>query len=139
MRNEKLAHISAAMRKIDITMLSTHAENGAIAARPMSNNRDVDYDGNSYYFTWKDAHMVGEIGRDPDVSLSFQGNDKFMIAVEGKAELIDDKSTFQEHWNPDLDKWFENGIETPGIIMIKVHAKRIHFWNGTDEGEIVLS
>ena len=30
---------------IDFTMLSTRAENGAISARPMSNNGDVEYDG----------------------------------------------------------------------------------------------
>ncbi|HEX2146085.1 MAG TPA: pyridoxamine 5'-phosphate oxidase family protein [Pseudorhizobium sp.] len=139
MSSKSLDEISAVMREIDIAMLSTHADNGAIAARPMSNNRDVDYAGTSFYFTWEQAHTVGEIERDPQVSLSFQDKGNFLIAVEGKAEIIRDKAAFEEHWNPDLDKWFENGIETAGIAMIKIVANRIHYWNGMEEGEIVLA
>lgn len=139
MTQKTLADISEMMRDIDITMLSTHAENGAIAARPMSNNRDVNYEGDSYYFTWADSHTVGEIARDPNVSLSFQGQKHVQIAVEGVAELVRDKAAFAAHWNPDLDKWFENGIETPDIVMIKVEAKRVHYWDGMEQGEIVLS
>ena len=138
MSSKTLAEISAVMRDIDITMLSTHAENGAIAARPMSNNRDVDYDGDSYYFTWEDSHMIGEIGRDANVSLGLQSDKHFLIAMEGKAKVVRDRSAFKDHWNPDLDKWFENGMETPGVAMIKVRATRIHYWQGEEEGEIVL-
>ena len=29
------------------------------------------------------------------------------MAVEGTAELIREKSAFQEHWTSDLDEWFE--------------------------------
>jgi general stress protein 26 len=139
MSSKSLDEISAVMREIDIAMLSTHADNGAIAARPMSNNRDVDYAGTSFYFTWEQAHTVGEIERDPQVSLSFQDKGNFLIAIEGKAEIIRDKAAFEEHWNPDLDKWFENGIETAGIAMIKIVANRIHYWNGMEDGEIVLA
>ena len=139
MSSKSLDEISAVMSEIDIAMLSTHADNGAIAARPMSNNRDVDYAGTSFYFTWEQAHTVGEIERDPQVSLSFQDKGNFLIAIEGKAEIIRDKAAFEEHWNPDLDKWFENGIETAGIAMIKIVANRIHYWNGMEEGEIVLA
>jgi general stress protein 26 len=42
-----LSDISEKMRDIDIAMLCTHTEGGAIAGRPMSNNREVDYDGDS--------------------------------------------------------------------------------------------
>ena len=45
-----LPQLAKKMKDIDFTMLSTRAEGGQIAARPMSNNRDVDYDGDSYLF-----------------------------------------------------------------------------------------
>ena len=38
---------------IDFTMLSTRAEDGEIGARPMSNNGDVEYDGDSWFFSWR--------------------------------------------------------------------------------------
>ncbi|MES2207821.1 MAG: pyridoxamine 5'-phosphate oxidase family protein [Pseudomonadota bacterium] len=135
-----LPDIAKKMRAIDITMLSTYAENGAIAGRPMSNNADVDYAGDSYYFTWEKSHMVEDIKRNPQVSLAFQdnGNTSFQIAVEGEAELIHDKAAFKDHWKPEFDKWFEKGIDTEGVVMIKVQASRIHYWDGKNDGEIKL-
>jgi general stress protein 26 len=137
-----LAEISEKMRDIDFTMLSTRAANGAIGARPMSNNRDVDYDGDSFYFTSDDTLMVQDIARDPQVGLSFQGKAgmlgmrPFFVAIEGRAELIRDKGQFEAHWNKDLERWFKEGVDTPGLVLIKVHASRIHYWDGEDEGEI---
>jgi hypothetical protein len=40
-----LTDISEKVRDIDFAMLLTHTESGEIAGRPMSNNRDVGYDG----------------------------------------------------------------------------------------------
>lgn len=139
-----LDDLSKKMADIDFAMLSTRAENGAIAARPMSNNGDVEYDGDSWFFTYEEAHTVADIERDAKVGLSFQGSKSLLgkpplfIAVEGTAELIRDKAAFAEHWTKDLDYWFEQGIDTPNIVLIKVHASRIHYWNGKDEGEILV-
>lgn len=137
-----LPELAKAMRDIDFTMLQTHTEGGEIAGRPMSNNAEVEYDGDSFYFSYEDTRTVDDIKRDPKVALSFQANTSLlgkpglMVAVEGRAELIRDKAAFLEHWTKDLDRWFEQGAGTPGIVLIKVHATRIHYWAGEDEGEI---
>jgi len=136
MSTKSLSELAEKMRDIDIAMLSTHTDGGAIGARPMSNNREVDYDGDSYYFTWEQSRMVDDIKRDPKVGLSFQGDKAFAVAVEGKAELIRDKAAFKKHWTPDLDDWFKDGIDTEGVVMIKVGAVRVHYWDGQDEGEV---
>lgn len=140
---KSLKDLAHDMRSIDICMLSTRAENGAIAARPMSNNTDVEYDGDSWFYTSDDTRMVDDILRDPNVSLSFQSKKMmvkpFSIAVEGKGEIIRDKQIFREHWNKDLDRWFEQGVDTPGLVMIKVHADRIAYWEGEENGEITLN
>jgi phosphoribosyl 1,2-cyclic phosphodiesterase len=60
------------------------------------------------------------------------------VAVEGTAELIRDKAAFQQHWTSDLDNWFENGVNTPGIVLIMVKAKRATYWKGREEGEVEL-
>lgn len=136
MTTKPLAELAKKMRNIDITMLSTHTDGGEIAGRPMSNNGDVDYDGDSYYFTWDRSRMVQDIERDPRVSLAFQGKQAFFVAVEGRAEVIRDRGQFAEHWTPDLDRWFKDGVDTEGLAMLKVHAQRIHYWDGEDNGEI---
>lgn len=138
MSDMTLQDLSAKMRGIDIAMLSTLAENGAIAGRPMSNNRDVDYDGSSSYFTLDDTRMVADIARDPRVALAFQGGDGFHVAVAGRAELIRDMAAFREHWNPDLDRWFADGADTHGLVLIRVAAERIHYWDGEANGEVRL-
>lgn len=136
--SKSLSDLSEKMRRIDIAMLSTHSENGTIAGRPMSNNGDVEYDGDSYYFTWEDTQMVADIERDPKVALAFQGDNAFSVAVEGEAQLIRDKRAFEQHWSADLDEWFKDGPETQGVVMIKVHATRVHYWDGEENGEVKL-
>ena len=139
MSEKSLSEIAKRMRDIDIAMLSTHTDGGAIAGRPMSNNREVDYDGDSYYFTWEKSRMVDDIRGNSKVSLAFQGKKAFSVAVEGQAEVIKDKAEFKDHWTPDLDQWFEDGIDTKGVVMIKISATRLHYWDGEEEGEVKLS
>jgi general stress protein 26 len=139
-----LADISELLRDIDFAMLNTHTDGGAIAARPMSNNRQVDYDGDNYFFTTDDTRTAKDISRDPQVGLSFQGKAGILgmrptfVAIEGVADLIRDKAKFEEHWTPDLDRWFEQGVDTPGLVLVHVHAKRVHYWDGEEEGEVAL-
>ena len=145
MADRTLAEVAEKMRDIDFTMFSTYADDGAIRSRPMSNNRDVEYQGDSYYFTSEDALMVSEIEGNPKVGLGFQGRGGILgqrplfVSIEGRAELIRDKARFAEHWTKDLDRWFEQGIDTPGIVMIKVHAERAHYWDGQDEGLVTIA
>jgi len=138
-----LTDIAKAMRDIDFATLSTRTEDGAIASRPMSNNGEVDYEGDSFFFSDDGARMVSDIARDPMVGLTFTsskgplGSPPLFIAIEGHAELIRDKTAFEAHWTKDLDHWFKQGIDTPGLVLIKVHADRLHYWQGEKEGELV--
>ncbi len=137
-----LKELAKKVAEIDFTMLSTRADHGEIASRPMSNNGDVEYDGDSWFFTFENTRMVGDIKRDPQVGLTLQGKSGLLgapplfIAIEATAELIREKAAFEPHWNSDLNRWFKQGVETPGIVLIKAHALRIKYWDGEDEGEI---
>ncbi|WP_250495206.1 pyridoxamine 5'-phosphate oxidase family protein [Caballeronia sp. GAWG1-1] len=139
-----LEQVAEKMADIDFAMLSTRALNGNIAVRPMSNNRDVRFDGDSYYFTSEETHMVQEIRADAKVALAFtgtpgkDGKPPLFVAVEGSAELIREKLAMKEHWNADIAKWFSEGFATPGIVLIKVSAERVHYWLGEENGEILL-
>ncbi|MEO6092751.1 MAG: pyridoxamine 5'-phosphate oxidase family protein [Novosphingobium sp.] len=144
MADMTLAQISEKMRDIDFAMLSTRTGDGAIASRPMSNNRQVDFAGDSFFFSDGSARTVGDIEDEPRVGLTYTGAAGLLgmrplfIAIEGSAELIRDKGRFVEHWTKGLDGWFEGGVDTPGLVLIKVHAERLHYWNGGDEGELTL-
>lgn len=135
MANTSLESIAQKMRKLDIAALTTTTDSGELATRPMSNNGDVEYDGNSYYFTFEQSRTVSDIARNPRVSLAFEGEDGLYVSVAGTAELIRDKARFEEHWVPDLDKWFDQGADTPGLVLLKVKASRIKLWQGEDSAE----
>ena len=140
-----MADISEAMRDIDFCTLATHTAGGAIGARPMSNNRNVDFDGDAWFFTYDNRQMVNDIGGDPNVGVTYMGSAGLkgilgapgaFFHVVGKAAVIRDKARFAEHWDKSLDRWFPKGPHTPGTVLIKVTAERIHYWDGEEDGEV---
>ena len=130
-----LKDIAQKMRNLDIATLVTVAEDGSLAGRPMSNNADVDYDGKSYYFTYEESDKVKQISRNPEVQLAFEGDDKLYVTVTGKAELIRDKAEFEKHWVPELEQWFAQGIDTPGMVLLCVKASQAKYWQDMEMGE----
>ncbi len=143
-----LSEIAEDMKQIDFCTLSTHAPEGTIGARPMSNNKDVDYQGDAWFFTYEDRQMVADIMRDPKVGMTYLGSAGLkgvlgapgqFIHVEAEALVVRDKAKFAEHWDKSLDRWFPEGIDTPGAVMLQLTATRIHYWDGEDEGEVALA
>jgi general stress protein 26 len=137
-----LSDISEKLRDIDFVMLHTCTDGDQIAGRPMSNNKDVDYDGDSFYFLDQSSRTYSDVQKVPEVTLAAQGSKglfgspPIFISIQGVAEIIEDKAAFEQHWTKDLERWWPDGIDTPGIALIKVHASRLHYWDGEDEGEI---
>lgn len=137
-----LDELSSHLRTIDFCMFSTNAGSGQISSRPMSNNGDVDYDGDSWFFSYDDTKKIRQIETIDHVMLTFTagsslfGKPGIFIAVEGAATLIRDKASFEEHWVSGLDRWFPDGVETPGIVLIKVSANSIQYWDGEDQGHV---
>ena len=144
MTTVSLEAMAQKMRDLDIATLTTVTEGGAIAGRPMSNNGEVDYEGDSWFFTSDDTRMVSDIAADPIVGLTLTGDKGLLgkpgifIAIEARAELIRDKAQFVAHWTKDLDRWFPQGADSPNLVLIKAHASRIAYWDGEDEGELTL-
>jgi general stress protein 26 len=136
-----LKDISDAMKGIDICMMTT--DNGRLESRPMSNNRDVEYDGDSYFFADASEEVVRDINEQPQVNLAFVREPALVgkslyISVSGDAALVRDKAEMQKHWTPDLDAWFKNGVDTPGVTMIHVKANSIRYWKGRDQGTVTI-
>jgi len=142
-----LRDISEAMRDIDFCTLATRTADGSIGSRPMSNNRNVDFRGDAWFFTYENRQMIRDIEQNPNVGVSYMGNPGVMglfgkpgmfIHVEGSAKLILERAAFHAHWEEGLNRWFKQGPDTPGLVMIQVTARRIHYWDGVDEGEVEL-
>lgn len=139
-----LPTLSEKMKDIDFGMLSTKSATGTISSRPMSNNRNVDYDGESRFFAYGNSRKVADIENDPVVSLTFTaapslfGKPGIFLSVEGSARLIRNKETFEKHWDESLDRWFPEGVDTPDLVMIEVQAAIIKYWDGDEDGQVTL-
>jgi general stress protein 26 len=143
MNDISLKDIAEKMKDIDVCMMTTVTTDGNTSSRPMSNNRDVDYDGTSYFFTELDSRVATDIKTNDHVTLSAQHNKlvgaNTYISLSGKGKVITDRSEMKKHWNKDVEIYFKNGLDSPNIAMIQVRAKHIKFWEGAKESELNLN
>ncbi len=144
MAGMSLEQVAKALKDIDFVLFNTLTDNGRIAGRPMSNNREVDYDGDSWFFVDESSRTYSDVRRDPNVTLSVQGSKGLLgkpplfLSIEGETEVIHDQAVLAEHWTPELKRWWPDGPQSPGLALLKVRAQRIHYWDGEDQGEVPL-
>lgn len=135
MKKASLETLAKKMKGLDFCMMITQDGRNSYHSRPMSNNGKVEYDGVSWFFTYEDSNKVKQIEADQKVNLIYQTDDMLFIECYGHASIIKRKSILEEKWVDDLNRWFPQGLDTPGICLIKVEAKRIQFWHKEEEGE----
>jgi general stress protein 26 len=131
----KLASVAKLLKDLDICMMTTRAAGGVLHGRPMSNNGEVEYDGDSWFFAQDGSRKVVEIDSDPQVELAFIDTPNgTWINLEGEATVVrDDPERKREMWQKDLERWFTNGPDDPEVVLIKVSARHIDAWAGEDE------
>ena len=137
MSDRSMKDIADKLKSIDIAMLvtKTGSEN-AIASRPMSNNGDVsEDDGTTFHFTTDDGRIDDDLKRSDHCGATYSSGE-FYCAVQGTGRLHRDRATQEKHWKDSLEKWFENGLDTEGLILIEVSPTRINWWEGREEGEL---
>jgi general stress protein 26 len=128
---EQLEHLRAIVKAVDICMLTTVHADGSLHTRPMSNNSDVEFDGDLWFFTNADAHVLRDIEANPQVSCGFADiKGQNYAALSGAASIVRDQAKIEELWKPVLKAWFPDGPAGGDIALIKVHAERGEFWDG---------
>ena len=141
-----LKDISEKLKDLDICMMTTVTADGDLESRPMSNNREVEYDGDSWFFTYAHKDVAKELQANPAINLAYShkpllphvtGNHLY-ISIIGEGRISTDRAEMEQHWTKELNVWFKDGIDTPGIALIHVKAKRIRYWDGWDEGEVAV-
>ena len=126
--SKEFRSVADVMAKIDFCMMQTVGEHG-VNTRPMSNNGEVQYDGDNWFFARRDSTKIGEILADDRVHLTFSDNEAVnFISVWGSGEVVDDVDLKKKLWQKSLKRWFENGPEDPEVTLIKVSANKIQTW-----------
>ena len=130
--DDKLGRLREIVKAVDICMLTTVDEGGDLHSRPMSNNREIEFDGDLWFFTYGSSHKADEVGRVPKVNASFADvGSQLYASVSGGAEIVRDRAKIEELWQPQLKAWFPEGVDTPDIALLKVTAERAEYWDGS--------
>jgi general stress protein 26 len=129
---DKLGKLREIVKAVDICMLTTLDEEGYLHSRPMSNNREVEFDGDLWFFIYGSSHKAEEVERMSKVNASFADVDAQQYAsLSGRAEVVRDRSKIEELWKPQLRAWFPEGVNTPDIALLKVTVERAEYWDSS--------
>ena len=132
-RRQDTERIAALVRDIDICMLVTRAD-GTLRGRPMSNNGKVEFDGDTWFFTYRDTPKVEEVERDAQVELAYIATDRgAWISIEGTAEIVEDDERKRDLWEKSLEEWFPEGPDDDRLVLLKIAADRVHAWAEGEE------
>ena len=132
--------IAKLMRGLDFCMLTTHSARGGLHARPMSNNGEVEFDGDMWFFSAVDSRKVREIEATPRVHLSYVDLDSWrFVSVEARARIVRSAARKRQLWHKELEQWFEGGPDSNAIVLIKVTPIFISYWTKTDAGDLRVS
>lgn len=137
-RAEGLAKVRELVKHAEIGMLTTMTSDGAHVSRPMG-LQQIEFDGDLWFFTYDTSNKAAEIAANPSVNVSFsdrKGTEWTSIA--GTAQLVHDKAKAEELWSPFLNAWFEQGLDTPGLALLKVRADSAEYWDGPSSRVVSL-
>ncbi len=128
-QNDDVAKIGEFIKDIDFTMMTTVDEEGALQSRPMSTQK-AEFDGYVYFFTFDYSNKIKHIRANPRVNLAYAKHEKMnFVSLKGEAEISKDRAKMEELWSPELKAWFPDGLDTPGITLIKVSVKSAEYWD----------
>ncbi|MEV6635326.1 pyridoxamine 5'-phosphate oxidase family protein [Actinoplanes sp. NPDC051470] len=134
---EKRETVKELVKDARICMLTTMTADGKHVSRPMA-VQDVEFDGDLWFFAYGDSDLVAQIGANPQVNVSFSDSkQKAWISISGEAMRADAPKKAEELWSPALKAWFPEGLETPGLTLVKVHADTAEYWDAAHSSTVL--
>lgn len=123
-------HLAELVNDAQVAMLTTTTVDGQQVSRPMA-VQEAEFDGDLWFFASEDSAKVAQIGTTPEVNVSFSDTKhNAWISISGRAEVVHDRRKAEDLYTPVLKAWFPDGLDTPGITLIKVHADTAEYWDG---------
>jgi general stress protein 26 len=122
---------------IYIATMTTLTTEGKLHGRPMA-TQQVEFDGDLWFYSYKDSAKVKEIQSNPQVQLGYNQSEKqTWVEITGKAELVEDDAKKKELWYDELGRYFPKGPEDENVVLIKVTPDEAEIWSAsgsTNEG-----
>lgn len=129
-RHENRDTLWQLIKDIDITMLTTLAEDGSLRSRPMATQQIDAEHAELWFFVSIDSHTVVEIYHDREVCLAYASPENHRYAsVSGRAFVVRDLAKANEIWTPAAKTWFPQGVNDPHIALLRVEVDSAQYWD----------
>lgn len=114
-----------------IAMFTTMTGDGRHLSRPMA-VQEVEFDGDLWFFCRDDSDKVAQLTANPQVNVTI-ADDKHSswTSISGRADVVRDQDKMAELWSAPLKVWFEDGLETPALALVRVRAESAEHWDGS--------
>lgn len=127
---QDLEKLRSLIKDINFCMLTTIEEDGTLRSRPMATNRQVEANGDLWFFTYASSHKIDEVNQHQQVNVSFSDPHKQRyVSLSGTAEVVRDRNKMKELWQPELKAWFPQELNEPDIALLKVTASKAEYWD----------
>jgi general stress protein 26 len=127
--SRRVADLADKIRPVRSAMFTTVDQHGHLTSQPMT-NQQVDADGGLWFYTSTTTDLWENIAANPEVNLSFsEPADNLYVSVSGVAERVVDPSRIHELWNPMVAAWFPNGVDDPHVVLVRVAARTVQYWD----------
>jgi len=136
---EGMKKLEEMIQDIEIAMLTSVDEDGALRSRPMA-TQQRPFDGELWFFTYAQSHKVLEINKDHHVNVAYAAPAKNRyVSVSGLAHLVTDKAKIHALYNPVLKAWFPDGPETDGIALLKITVSSAEYWDAPNNAMVKVA
>jgi general stress protein 26 len=138
MKNEKnIALLKDMIEDVRICMFTTLSDKDEFSSRPMGTAK-VEEDGSIWFFTNEYSLKTKEISKENQVTLGYSNPaTNTYVAVNGKAELVDDQAKKEAYFSAPIKAWFPDGVEDPRLILIKVEPISAEYWDSNSSKMVV--
>jgi general stress protein 26 len=115
------------MNDMYVAMFTTTSADGTLRSVPMA-RQEVEPSAELWFITARDTEHVRDIQARPHVGLTFSSRDAW-VAINGTAEVVDDKAKLEELWNTFAEAWLPGGPDDPNATLIRVDADGGEYWD----------
>ncbi len=126
--NSELSQLCSLIAEMDVAMLTSTDEKGALSSRPM---RPLEMDRFGALWFFIDLHAINAKQLDT-VNLSFvDAEHEKYISIAGWGELIRDQERIRKLWTPIAKPWFPDGPRSSNLALLRVTPCTAEYWEAS--------
>lgn len=127
---EKLRDMIA---EAEFAMLTTISHDNKLVSRPMA-VQETEFDGDLWFVFSQNSSQADQLRDESEANASFQTRGTW-VSVAGTGRIVQVREKLEQLWRPALSSWFPDGVDTPGVALLKIEAESAQYWN-SDGGSV---